>query len=232
MKAYDVYLIECLVNGKMYIGQATQYLSNGLKWGTHGRWLSHLRDAKTFQNHCVYLDNAIRKHGPENFKVSTLLVANKADADYYEILFIDMYGTVGKNGYNLRTGGSKGTDSDITRQRKSLGQKKRRSEPPKPKVPKMRRGQRKKARKNSEDNILPRFIISVKVGGIHKGYRVDSFPIGKDGTKRLYAPNKSFVSVRWTLEEKLQLTIDHLEKLKVEYPPESKLRMAQSDARV
>ena len=88
-----VYLITNLIDGKRYVGQTKQKLSD--------RWNDHV--SKT---NCKYLHNAINKHGRENFSmepicdVPTLELANE-----FEIEYIKRYCTLFPNGYNLKPGG-------------------------------------------------------------------------------------------------------------------------------
>ena len=61
----QIYLIRNKINNKCYVGQATCFTgTNNNRWGTTGRWKSHLREAiKSNQDHCILLNNAIRKYG-------------------------------------------------------------------------------------------------------------------------------------------------------------------------
>ena len=62
MNLGNIYLIKNKVNNKCYVGQARCYLSgNKSKWGTNGRWKSHLREAfGNSKDHCTFLNNALR----------------------------------------------------------------------------------------------------------------------------------------------------------------------------
>lgn len=215
-------MIKCIVNNKIYIGQAVQVLVNGEKWGTHGRWLSHIREANSHQNHCVALDNAIRKHGVEKFKVETLLIGDSKMADFYEILFIAEYQTIGKFGYNLTTGGSKGRDSDITRKRKSdarLGRVKPPESRRRMSIGQIGNRRTVKVRKHAEDSELPKYICAHRPRqGIIVGYCVKHFPIGNKEIGKLYIPTKYFTSPLLTLDQKLRMSIDFLDNLKRSYP--------------
>jgi len=88
-----VYLITNSVNGKRYVGQTSQTLTQ--------RWKDHRT-----HGHCRYLHNAIQKYGKENFivepicEVSTRELANELEKEY-----IERYRTLAPNGYNLELGG-------------------------------------------------------------------------------------------------------------------------------
>lgn len=58
-----IYLIQCLVNGKGYIGQTTRPIEE--------RWKEHCYNSNKF-----LIGKAIRKHGPQKFKIYILAVAN------------------------------------------------------------------------------------------------------------------------------------------------------------
>ena len=77
----QIYLIKNKINGKCYVGQAVCFTgSNNNRWGTLGRWKSHVREAlKNDDDHCVLLNNAIRKYGVDNFEIFT--------CKYFLILF-------------------------------------------------------------------------------------------------------------------------------------------------
>lgn len=114
----DIYYIKSPSN-KIYIGQAREYLSNGKKWGTYGRWKSHINEANTYQNHCILLDNAIRKYNYSNFILKTLITCkNQDEANLMEKELIKKYNSLHPSGYNLRTGGNNTKDSDLTKKEK------------------------------------------------------------------------------------------------------------------
>ena len=110
----QIYLIKNKINGKSYVGQAMCFTgSNNARWGTFGRWKSHIREAtKSNQDHCVLLNNAIRKYGENNFEVSTLIKCNNNELDENEIKFIEEYNSVSPNGYNLKKGGYSSKNND------------------------------------------------------------------------------------------------------------------------
>ena len=116
----QIYIIINKTNGKMYIGQATCYVGkNNNSWCSIGRWKSHLREAiKNTDDHCVLLNNAIRKYGEHNFEIITLFKGNINEINEKEEYYIKILKSLTPNGYNLKTGGDKGKDSDETKQKK------------------------------------------------------------------------------------------------------------------
>jgi len=93
-----VYKLTNRINGKGYVGQTTQTLSDRLK--------AH-KCLKT--NKCPYLKNAIQKYGFDNFYVNVLsLASSKDELDGLEQKFIKEHDTMHPNGYNLRSGGQQG----------------------------------------------------------------------------------------------------------------------------
>ncbi|MFY8170441.1 MAG: GIY-YIG nuclease family protein [Candidatus Fonsibacter sp.] len=99
-----VYLITNKVNGKIYLGQTTKSLSE--------RWRQHC-----ISDNCKKLHNAIKKYGKDSFDVSEIYTSfSKEDLDNKEIYWISYFNTVdGKFGYNLKSGGSRGVNSQEVR---------------------------------------------------------------------------------------------------------------------
>lgn len=90
---------------KHYIGQSTN---------VNQRWNCYKRlDRKIKSQH--YLWNALNFYGPENviFKILDICI-DKEDLDSKEIYWMEKYNTL-ENGYNLKTGGSWGKHSSITK---------------------------------------------------------------------------------------------------------------------
>ena len=86
-----IYKITNTKNGKVYIGQTTRTLRL--------RWEQHIRNAKNGGMSKFY--KAIRKYGPESFKVETLCTAySKEELNDLEIYFIHKYNSIEK-GYNM-----------------------------------------------------------------------------------------------------------------------------------
>jgi hypothetical protein len=113
----EIYLITNIANGKCYVGQAKKYVSrNKDRWGTEGRWKSHIREAMSMAGHCVYLDNAIRAYGPDSFDVKVICDCNIEEMNEIETRYIHKYNTLAPNGYNIKPGGqSSAYRSDVPR---------------------------------------------------------------------------------------------------------------------
>lgn len=201
----EIYKATNKINGKIYIGQAAKYQGKfNNEWGYIKRWQSHVREAlKSKQDHCSYLNNAIRKYGEKSFTVVKIAEAdNQEDLDNLEIDFIQTFNTLAPNGYNLDTGGKKGyTVSDITKQKQSivrLGMRKNKAE-----------------RKYEEDKDLPKYICGIRRKEKLVGYRILNFPVGVD--KPEYITKHIIINSKRTKEEALQQIIVELESLKEKY---------------
>ncbi len=106
-----VYMI-IFPSGKKYIGQTTRNVKK--------RFNEHIKCTGS----CVLLENAIKKYGTNNIILETLLEINNDQLNYYESKFIELFDTIEPNGYNIRSGGSKGIHSIESRERmrqKKLG---------------------------------------------------------------------------------------------------------------
>ena len=173
------------------------------KWGTIGRWKSHIREAlKSTDDHCLVLNNAIRKYGEESFDVLTLIKCPIDKLNDYEIEFIKLYNTIQPNGYNIKEGGStsKNTVEIIDKMKKAhLG---------------IRR--EKYNRTHKEDENLPKYIKCHRIYGVKSAYVINKFPIGIEKTEYIkdiyFYANKSR-----TIDEALVEAIQKLEELKEEY---------------
>lgn len=218
----QIYSIRNKINGKYYIGQAVCFTgSNNNKWGTNGRWKSHLREAisSNIKDHCTILNNAIRKYGKENFEVSALIKCHKNELDEHEINFIQQFNSIKPYGYNIKAGGysSKLNEDSILKMKESrIGYI--HSDETKEKIGTSQIGNRRSTmkRKNVEDNDLPKYIISSRINNIFKRYIICKFPIGID--KAEYIPDISFSVVKYgTKENALESAINHLDKLKEQY---------------
>lgn len=119
-EAGEVYLITNTANGKHYIGQTSCRMPSGRKYGTQYRWRQHVRCSKTSQD-CPYLSNAIQKYGEKSFKIEVLVKCNKSQLNYYEVKFIELYGCIYPNGYNLMSGGSAcGRHNEVSKKKLSV----------------------------------------------------------------------------------------------------------------
>lgn len=107
-----IYLIENNINDKLYVGQTT----NPKK-----REYTHF---STSGSRCYALQNAIKKHHVENFYFILLESCDsKESLDVREKHWISRLDTIAPNGYNLKSGGSRGIVSEETRSRMSSSQK-------------------------------------------------------------------------------------------------------------
>lgn len=103
-----IYKITNKINSKIYIGQTIRSVES--------RWKSHC----SVSSECVYLSNAIKKYGKDNFEISILMqCVSKEELNENEKNFIKSLGSMFPNGYNLREGGSDGIFSDETRDKMS-----------------------------------------------------------------------------------------------------------------
>lgn len=108
-----VYKITNTRNGKCYVGQTVTHKLNAGRYrpfGEQRRLHQHSSDAlcNTKKKQCSYLNNAIRKNGPNVFKVEVLEYCCLEDANDREIALIKDHNTLFPNGYNLTEGGKKG----------------------------------------------------------------------------------------------------------------------------
>src|SRR5208282_2218302 len=107
-----VYLLKNLVNKKVYIGQTWKTLSERFRNGTG-------------YSKCYYINNAINKHGKQNFVYETLTFCGTQEtADYWESYFIMKYNATNPlEGYNLRSGGARGLHSETSKRKISAAGK-------------------------------------------------------------------------------------------------------------
>jgi group I intron endonuclease len=217
----QIYLIKNKINGKCYVGQAVCFTgSNNNRWGTLGRWKSHVREAlKNDDDHCVLLNNAIRKYGVDNFEILTLYKGPESEIDEREIYYINVLDSLKPNGYNLKTGGDKGKNNPETIQKmKDAHTGHIHSDTQKENISKGQMGNRRgsKNRKYPEDNILPKYIRACRVDNDIKKYVIDCFPIGVE--KKEYIKNIFFTISKYGSKEKaLEEAIKYLDELKEEY---------------
>ena len=87
-----IYKIDCEVSGKSYIGKTIQSLK---------RRIQQHRESKSY---CRALSQAIREHGWDNFKVSTIWEGNASKLGEMERKLISEHGTIEPGGYNIREG--------------------------------------------------------------------------------------------------------------------------------
>jgi group I intron endonuclease len=85
-----IYILENKINKKMYVGQTKNKIEQ--------RLAGH-------KSNNLYIDNAIRKYGLDNFNIYKL-PCDEEDLDYFEIGFIRQLKTLYPDGYNLTSGGN------------------------------------------------------------------------------------------------------------------------------
>lgn len=113
---YSVYMIRCLVNGKVYIGLTSGSVSS--------RLARHKRQAKG-GSQCI-IHRAMLKHGFDNFEIqviaSGLTCQQACDVEINEIASKKTYGSCG---YNILAGGQSGKSlrPELTKARKSQAAK-------------------------------------------------------------------------------------------------------------
>lgn len=183
-----IYLLQS-PSRNIYIGQTITTLKQ--------RWREHIYDAyDSKKNHCVALNNAIRKYKPENFFQAVLLICNDNMLDEYEAKFINMYfSTDPKFGYNIKEGGSSSKHSESTKIKISNSLKGR----------VVKESTKKKLSLTKKQNkSLPMYIIEYKNNQKVIGYRVCNHPMGSE---------RKFTDMSLTLEEKYQKALDHLNYL-------------------
>lgn len=95
-----IYLVTCLANGKVYVGQTSRTLER--------RWAGHVKKSRKPRNH---FHSAIQKYGSENFKIEELAsykasskIELKALLDDAERSYIEKYNSL-HEGYNSTVGG-------------------------------------------------------------------------------------------------------------------------------
>lgn len=112
-----IYVIENLVNGKMYIGQTTN------RRGARG--LMTLNSLKNCYKDNLHLISSFKKYGIDTFKRDIIdSVKNKKKLDEKEVFYIKKFNTLNPNfGYNIREGGSNGKLSDMTKKKMSEAHK-------------------------------------------------------------------------------------------------------------
>jgi len=91
-------------SGKTYIGQTKRDIEKRRK--------EHFKCPGS----CILLENAIKKYG-DKMEFEILLEVNDEHLDTYEIKFIQLYGSLEPNGYNIRTGGSAGHHNKVSCER-------------------------------------------------------------------------------------------------------------------
>lgn len=179
----EIYLIVNKVNGKKYVGKADKYVGkDNFKWGTEGRWKSHIREAlSNVKDHCRLLNAAIRKYKPDAFEVAKIFECHMKELGDFEKYYIKEHGSLVPYGYNLTEGGNDFKDSNETRERKSEARKKVvPTDTHKQNNTLGQLGNRREGRirKNEEDKHLPKYINAQRRDGKVIGYSLCKYPIG------------------------------------------------------
>lgn len=109
-----IYLIQCTISGKSYIGQSKNVYS---------RIRDHKNKLKTNKHSNQYLQRAWNKYGEESFTFSECIYCPVEELDNYEKFYINLLDCI-NFGYNLESGGNLNkTLSDISKQKMSLAKK-------------------------------------------------------------------------------------------------------------
>jgi group I intron endonuclease len=211
MNQGEIYKISC-PRGKVYIGQCVSYLSNGTKYGTHGRWINHLSDARRKNGgNCRLLNKAIREHGENAFSIQVLLTTHTSLLDFYEETIINLLETTNAdNGYNLRAGGN---HSRLSEQTKLIMSNNRKLKPcfsqahsQKTKDQISQTLIQNTVRLNYDGRILPKYVKYIDWKD-RVGYAIVSHPKCK---------LKYFVSLNCSLEEQYFKCVEYLQQLQDE----------------
>ncbi len=103
---YFIYVIENLLNGKMYVGQTINL---------ERRMLGHLSSSST----CRYLKRALIKYRPENFEMAVVeRCGSREVSNSREMFWIQELGTMVPAGYNLKEGGESAGRPGVEAKRK------------------------------------------------------------------------------------------------------------------
>lgn len=93
-----IYKITNKINNKCYIGQSTNLKS---RINSHKSMLKHNNESN------VLLKRATEKYGYKNFEIEVIKYCVEEELDYYELYFIQYYGSYKRNkGYNIELGGN------------------------------------------------------------------------------------------------------------------------------
>jgi hypothetical protein len=114
----DIYLATSPSN-RPYVGQARTHYRNGTAWLVAGykvRWHGHVSEAKCKrEKECRKLNDCIRAHGGDNFKLELLETCSVEEANEREAHYIALHDSI-KNGLNVRSGGHGGVSDPESRQ--------------------------------------------------------------------------------------------------------------------
>ena len=186
----EIYKLTSKTSGKSYIGKANKYISGHSEWGSEGRRKSHVREALNGgKDHCVALNNAIRKYGEDDFNLEIIHdnvpIKNLNKIESESIL---EHGTMVPNGYNIKNDYMQEIKKTDKNHKKTIVVR----------------------RQYPEDKELPPFIVPRRDGGYITAYKI-IFPIPESDEK----VKKEFT--RKTIAESLQAALQYLEELKTKY---------------
>lgn len=116
-----IYIITCLINNKIYIGQTTDTIQS--RWNSHksaSKYNKKYLDGEIDAPHakkgmCSALYRSINCHGIENFKIEALEELDDDLLNEAEVQFIEEFNSLVPNGYNLTTGGDNFKHSEETK---------------------------------------------------------------------------------------------------------------------
>ena len=116
-----IYRAKNIQTGKIYIGQTTTSRWEEGRNAVEERWKEEVQEAYRKQNrgeNLRYIENAIIKYGPENFKVIEQdLAYSQEELDKKETQHIQDYDSMNPdNGYNLKEGGLGGRLSEMAKE--------------------------------------------------------------------------------------------------------------------
>ena len=108
-----IYIIKCLVDEKVYVGQSVQ---------VNIRVKKHEYELRRNNHRNWHMQSAWNLYGEENFTFNVVLICEKSELDYYEkMLIYKLKSTCPEYGYNHESGGNKfKTVSDISKQKMSV----------------------------------------------------------------------------------------------------------------
>jgi len=201
MKKGYIYKIDCIPEKKSYIGQTTDYPNSTMDDSVRLRFLNHLSTARKNRGSRLLCEKLLY-HGFKNFTVELIANCNEKELDYFETQYIKIFDTFHPNGYNLTTGGSKG--SKYCQESKDL-------------ISESQFGNRRepKERKYKDDEGLPKYITCVRNDEKEViGYLVNNFPVGVNERKYV---SKKFMTSFLSLDENLLLAKQCLLDFRVKY---------------
>jgi group I intron endonuclease len=204
-------------SGKIYIGQTTRTFE------------------KRFKEHCSQTENsiicqAIKKYEADKISKEVLYEGDDSELDDKEKYYIAFFNSLEPHGYNIRTGGSNGKHSEISKQRmreKKMGSAnhnygKPRSEHFKQLMREKKSGanhhfygkhldeqHKLNLSKAHKKDDLPMYLVRIKDRPkIHcGGYAIVNHPL---------LPTKYFTSKKFTDEQKLNMALEYLNSYKDE----------------